>query len=94
MLIRSIKAIALISSLLMVNLGIASVAVAENADAINIQEYHQILDAINKSDVPDDVKNQLFRDMKTTLIENIRQAKIPDDIKHRLIQDLETTTRK
>ena len=79
--------------ILMSMLGFASIAQAENARSQDIKQYHQILDAIKNSEVPEDVKNQLFRDMKTNLIENIRQSNAPEEVKQNLIKDLENTSR-
>ena len=78
---------------LLLILSFSSQARSESNSSINIEQYHQLLDAINKSNAPDNVKDQLFQDMRTTLIESVRQADIPDDVKRTLIKDLESTTR-
>lgn len=66
---------------------------AEEPNSINISEFNQIIDTINQSNIPEEVKNQLFRDMRTTLIENVRKANIPESTKHTIIRDLENTSR-
>lgn len=70
-----------------------TMVIAEDAKPLDIAEFHQILSSINQANIPDNVKEQLFRDMKTSMIENVRNATIPEDIKRVLIKDLESTTR-
>ncbi len=88
---RRITLIAFITSLLVMS-GLSASAAEESA-SINIAEFHQILDAINKAKIPESVKDQLYRDMKASMIENVRQAKIPQEVKSVLIKDLQSTTR-
>jgi hypothetical protein len=71
-----------------------TMAMAQDASSFNIAEFNQILDSINQAHIPENVKDQLFRDMKTSMLENVRTAKIPEDVKRVLIKDLESTTRK
>ena len=91
--IRTTKSNLLASLLLGSSLFITTIAMAQDADQLNIAEFHQILASINQANIPESVKDQLFRDMKTSMIENVRQANIPDDIKSVLIKDLESTLR-
>ena len=81
------------SLVLAIGLFASNLSLAEDVASIDIAEFHHILDAINQSKVPDSVKDQLFRDMKTSMIENVRHSKIPDEVKAVLIKDLESTTR-
>jgi len=71
----------------------STVVMAEEPAPIDIAEFHHILDAINQANVPDNVKDQLFRDMKTSMIENVSHANIPEEVKRVLIKDLESTAR-
>ena len=87
------KLITVANLMLISMLGASPMVKAENANSVDIQQYHQILDAINNSEVPEEVKNQLFRDMKTNLIEKIRQSNAPEEVKKNLVKDLENTTR-
>ena len=93
MFIRTLKSTILASLLLALGLFATNLAMAEDAPSIDIAEFHHILDAINQAKVPDNVKDQLFRDMKTSMIENVRHANIPDEVKSVLIKDLESTSR-
>ena len=93
MLIRTLKPTILSSLLLCLGLFATNLAIAEDTAPIDIAEFHHILDAINEAKVPDNVKDQLFRDMKTSMIENVRHAKMPEEVKKVLIQDLESTSR-
>ena len=93
MLIRTTKSHLLASLLFSLSLFTNTMAMAQDANSLDIAEFHQILDSINQSKIPDNLKDQLFRDMKTTMIENVREAKIPEDVKRTLINDLESTTR-
>jgi len=70
-----------------------TITMAQDAASFNIAEFHQILDAINQANIPDNVKDRLFLDLKTSMIENVRLAKIPEDVKHTLIKDLQSTSR-
>ena len=49
---------------------------------------------LRAAEAASEAKEQLFRDMKTSMIENVRQAKIPEDLKLTLIKDLQSATRK
>ena len=93
--IHPIKSHMLASLLFGVSLFTSTMAVAQNQDAnaLNVTELQRILDAINASNLPDNIKDQLFRDMRTSFIENVHQAEIPDDVKRALIRDLESTSR-
>ena len=90
---RTFKSSVMTSLFLAASLVAANPAMAEQADTFDIAEFHHILDSINKAKVPDNVKDQLFRDMKTSMIENVRHANIPEEVKAVLIKDLESTTR-
>ncbi len=59
----------------------------------DITEYHQIIDKINESEIPEHLKNQLFNDLKTNMIETVRNSDVPEKIKKRLIQDLQQVSR-
>ena len=95
MLINPIKTHMLVKLLLGFSLLSGTVAMAQNQDAnsLNIAEFQHILDSIEQSKLPDKFKDQLFRDMKTSLIENVRQADIPEDVKRTLIKDLKSAQR-
>ena len=92
--IRTIKSPPLASLLLGLSLLTTSMAMAETATTFNIAEFNKILASINQANIPETIKDQLYRDMKTSMIENVRQAKMPEDVKRVLIKDLESTTRK
>lgn len=92
--IRTVVNRTLISLLFGLSLAGATVAIAKDTASYNIVEFNHILDAINQARIPENVKDQLYRDMKTSMIENVREANIPDNIKRQLIQDLESATRK
>ena len=93
--IRPIKSHLLVGLLLGLSLFCNAVVMAQDQDTgtFNIAEFQRILDSIDQSNLPDNFKDQLFRDMKASLIENVRQAEIPEDAKRTLIKDLESTTR-
>ncbi len=93
MFIHNIKSIVLVSLMVGSSFFINSNVMAEEPNSINISEFNQIIDTINQSNIPEEVKNQLFRDMRTTLIENVRKANIPESTKHTIIRDLENTSR-
>ena len=90
---HTLKFTILTSLLLALSLFATDLAIADDTTSIDIAEFHHILDAIDQANVPDNVKDQLFRDMKTSMIENVSHANIPDEVKKVLIQDLESTTR-
>ncbi len=89
----NIKSVSFISLVMLLSLFIHSNAIADKSDSIDISEFHKVLDAINQSNIPEDVKNQLFRDMRTTLIENVRRANIPESTKNTIIKELESSSR-
>ncbi len=93
MFIRNIKPIFFISLVITLSSFVNSNVMADKHSLIDISEFHKILDAINQSNIPEDVKNQLFRDMRTTLIENVRQANIPESTKQTIIRELESSSR-
>ncbi|VAW93865.1 hypothetical protein MNBD_GAMMA23-765 [hydrothermal vent metagenome] len=92
MLIRNIKLVFFVS-LMMVGLSsfVTTNAIADKHESMDISEFHQIIDVINSSDIPDKVKNQLLRDLKVTLIENVRRANIPESTKRTIIMDIESS---
>jgi len=83
----------LASLLLVLSLFTTNIALAQEAAEFDIVEFHKILDAINQSSIPDNLKDQLFRDLKTSMIENVRLADIPEKYKRTLIKDLESASR-
>jgi hypothetical protein len=93
--IRPNKSHLLVSLLLGLSLFCNTMVIAQDqaASTFNMAEFQQILDSIDQSNLPDSFKDQLFRDMKASLIENVRQAEIPEGVKRTLIKDLENTTR-
>ncbi len=93
MFIRNIKPIFFISLVITLSSFVNSNVMADKHSSVDISEFHKILDAINQSNIPEDVKNQLFRDMRTTLIENVRQANIPESTKQTIIRELESSSR-
>ena len=93
--IRSDKSHLLASLLLVVGLFTNTTVMAQEqaADTLNMAEFQHILDSINESNLPDNIKDQLYRDMKTSLIETVRQAEVSEEVKRKLIRDLQSTTR-
>ena len=90
MLIRSVT---LVGLLFCGVLFAAPMTLAEEMVSFDIAEFHQILDAINKADIPDNIKDQLFKDLKNSMIENVRLATIPEENKRTLIKDLQSASR-
>ncbi len=92
MLIRNIKLVFFVS-FMMVGLSffVNTNVIADKHELMDISEFHQIINVINSSDIPDNVKNQLLRDMKVTLIENVRRANIPESTKRTIIMDIESS---
>ena len=78
--------------LLALNFSTANISIAQDATSFDIAEFNQIVDSINQSNISDDRKKQLIRDMQTTMIENVQLADIPADTKRALIKDLESVT--
>jgi len=78
--------------LLALNFSAANISIAQDASSFDIAEFNQIVDSINQSNISDDRKIQLIRDMQTTMIENVQLADIPVDTKRALIKDLESVT--
>lgn len=66
---------------------------AEAQQEFSITEFHKIIDAIDESEISEQAKQRLFRDMKHSMIENVRMADIPEPTKQRLIRELSTMTR-
>ncbi len=92
--IRTVVKSTLISLLFVYSLAGTTEVMAKDAASFNIVEFNHILEAINQAKIPENVKDQLYRDMKTSMIENVREAKIPENVKRQLIQDLESAARK
>ncbi len=69
------------------------ITMAADEASFNIAEFNQILESINKANIPDNVKDQLFKDLKVSMIENVRMADITDEVKRTLIKDLESASR-
>ncbi len=90
---RYFKSYILSSLLLGLSLLTPAVTMAQDTDSFNIAEFHQILESINKADIPDNVKDRLFQDLKNSMIENVRMANIPEDVKRTLIKDLQSASR-
>ena len=78
--------------LLALNFSTANISTAQEDSSFDIAEFNQIIDSINQSNISENRKNQLIRDMQTTMIENVRLANIPDNTKRALIQELESVT--
>ena len=93
MFIRNIPPVFFASLVIILSFSVNSNVMADKSSPIDISEFHKVLDAINQSDIPEDVKNQLFRDMRTTLIENVRQANIPESTKQTIIRELVNSSR-
>ncbi len=93
MFIRNINPVFFASLVILLSFSVNSNVMADKSSSIDISEFHKVLDAINQSDIPEDVKNQLFRDMRTTLIENVRQANIPESTKQTIIRELGNSSR-
>ena len=91
--IRIITSHMIASLLLSLSLFTSTITVAEEKSTFNVAEFHQILESINQANIPDNVKEQLFQDLKISMIENVRMAKIPEEVKRTLIKDLESTSR-
>ena len=78
--------------LLALSFSTVNISIAQDGSSFDIAEFNQIVDSINQSNISDDRKNQLIRDMQTTMIENVQLADIPADTKRALIKDLESVT--
>ncbi len=91
--IRTIATHMLASLLLGLSLFTTTMAMAQDATSFDVAEFNKILDAINQANIPDNVKDRLFRDLRTSMIENVRLADIPENVKRTLIKDLQTTSR-
>ncbi len=83
----------LASLLFALSLFTAPLTMAQDVAAIDIAEFHQILDSINKANIPENVKDQLFNDLRNSMIENVRLAELPEDVKRTLIKDLQSASR-
>ncbi len=89
----SIRIATLISLLFYGSLFASTPVMADETASFDIAEFHQILESITKADIPDNVKDRLFEDLKTSMIENVRLADIPEKNKRTLIKDLKSTSR-
>ncbi|VAW93662.1 hypothetical protein MNBD_GAMMA21-3041 [hydrothermal vent metagenome] len=89
----SIRIVTLISLLFYGSLIASSTIMADETASFDIAEFHQILESINKANIPDNVKDRLFQDLKTSMIENVRISNIPEENKRTLIKDLKSSSR-
>jgi len=88
-----IRTVTLISLLFCGSLFISPTILADEVIPFDIAEFNKILDSINQANIPDNVKDRLYEDLKNSIIENVRMAKIPEEIKQTLIKDLKSTSR-